>query len=145
MDGYIICLLCLWLHWFWDTVPFVLTCVMQYGLLYGCSYLLALLFLSMTKSSTWYLFWILNMIVFFWIICCLCALIAVQSVKCWTLNTISLPAPKTNWPGILITSKLITTFSTHQSHLLSFCLTCLFDYLYEYEACHKQKDESKDL
>jgi hypothetical protein len=24
-------------------------------------------------------------------------------------------------------------------------LTCLFDYLYEYEACHKQKDESKDL
>jgi hypothetical protein len=24
-------------------------------------------------------------------------------------------------------------------------LTCLFDCLYEYEACHKQKDESKDL
>jgi hypothetical protein len=35
------------------TVPFVLTKVMQYGLLYGYSYLLALLFSSMTKSPTW--------------------------------------------------------------------------------------------
>ncbi len=34
-------------------VPFVLTCIMQYGPLYGCSYLLALLFSSMTKSATW--------------------------------------------------------------------------------------------
>jgi hypothetical protein len=35
------------------TVPFVLTCVMRYGPLYGCSYLLALLFSSITKSPTW--------------------------------------------------------------------------------------------
>jgi hypothetical protein len=35
------------------TVPFILTCVMQYSLLYGCSYLLSLLFFSMTKSPTW--------------------------------------------------------------------------------------------
>jgi hypothetical protein len=34
------------------TDPFVLTCVMQYGLLYGCLYLLALLFSSITKSPT---------------------------------------------------------------------------------------------
>jgi hypothetical protein len=55
MDGYIICLLypllsALILR---HTVPFVLTCVMQYGLLYGCSYLLALFFVSMTKLPTW--------------------------------------------------------------------------------------------
>jgi hypothetical protein len=35
------------------TVPFQLTCVMRYGLLYGCSYLLALSFSSKTKSPTW--------------------------------------------------------------------------------------------
>jgi hypothetical protein len=35
------------------TLPFILTCVMWYGPLYGCSYILALLFLSMTISPTW--------------------------------------------------------------------------------------------
>jgi hypothetical protein len=34
------------------TVPFLLTCVMQDGPLYGCSYLLALLFSSMTKACS---------------------------------------------------------------------------------------------
>ena len=35
---------------------------------------------------------------FFEISRCLCALIAVQSVKCWTFSIISLP--KMSWPGV---------------------------------------------
>jgi hypothetical protein len=47
------------------TVPFVLTCAMQYGPLYGCSYLLALLFsVRVRVRVTVWLFILVSSVIF---------------------------------------------------------------------------------